>query len=239
MGTATVTITGIGNYTGEEEISFEIQKGEYPYTIPSGLTAIYNSALRDIKLPKGFNWEDDLDTKVGEAGYNTFKCTYTPEDTINYNIVTGIEVIIEVKEKLKVDIEEYKTEFGEDNKITYLKGIEIGKNLEDIGSKINTNGIVEIFEKNGTKVTDKNKISKTGMKLKITKEKESVEYIIVVAGDNNGDGKITITDVVRANLYLTHIKNLQGEFAKAVDINNDGRVTITDIVKVKLKSVHM
>ncbi len=239
VGTATVTITGIGNYTGEEEISFEIQKGEYPYTIPSGLTAIYNSALRDIKLPKGFNWEDDLDTKVGEAGYNTFKCTYTPEDTINYNIVTGIEVIIEVKEKLKVDIEEYKTEFGEDNKITYLKGIEIGKNLEDIGSKINTNGIVEIFEKNGTKVTDKNKISKTGMKLKITKEKESVEYIIVVVGDNNGDGKITITDVVRANLYLTHIKNLQGEFAKAVDINNDGRVTITDIVKVKLKSVHM
>ena len=133
----------------------------------------------------------------------------------------------------------FKTEFGEDNKITYLKGIEIGKNLEDIGSKINTNGIVEIFEKNGTKVTDKNKISKTGMKLKITKEKESVEYIIVVVGDNNGDGKITITDVVRANLYLTHIKNLQGEFAKAVDINNDGRVTITDIVKVKLKSVHM
>lgn len=238
-GTATIIIIGKGNYAETSNVAFKIEKGNYPYTIPSGLTAIYNSTLKDIKLPKGFSWEDDLDTKVGEAGYNTFKCTYTPEDIANYNIVIGIDVVVEVKEKLSVLIEEYSTEIEKDNRITYLKGIEIGETLGDVKNRIKTNGVIEISEKDGIKISDKNKICKTGMKVKITKEKESVEYTLVVVGDNNGDGKITITDVVRANLYLTHLKELQGEFAKAVDINNDGRVTITDIVKVKLKSVHM
>ena len=43
--------------------------------------------------------QDAITTSVGSAGTNTFKVTYTPEDTDNYNTVKDVEVTLTVKEK--------------------------------------------------------------------------------------------------------------------------------------------
>ena len=66
------------------------------YTVPSGLTAVYNQSLSDIQLPYGFSWEDPIYTKVGNVGSNTFTVTYTPDDLLSYTIVNGIDVVIQV-----------------------------------------------------------------------------------------------------------------------------------------------
>lgn len=66
------------------------------YVVPEGLTAIEGQTLGEIDLPEGFKFEDSLDTLVGEVGTNKFKVTYTPKDTDKYEIVTGIEISIEV-----------------------------------------------------------------------------------------------------------------------------------------------
>ena len=71
-------------------------KQDPTYDVPTNLTATYGQTLADVTLPDGFSWEDPLTTSVGNAGAHTFKVTYTPEDTNNYNTITGIEVTLTV-----------------------------------------------------------------------------------------------------------------------------------------------
>ena len=54
---------------------------------------------------------------------------------------------------------------------------------------------------------------------------------IVVTGDVSGDGRITITDVVKLQSSVAGASKLSGAYAKAGDINGDGKVTITDVVQ--------
>ena len=85
------------NYNGaSDELYFEIEKAIPTYTVPTGLNAIYGSTLNDIKLPNGFTWKENSSTYVGNAGVNTFKLIYTPEDTVNYEVIEDIEVKVNV-----------------------------------------------------------------------------------------------------------------------------------------------
>lgn len=54
---------------------------------------------------------------------------------------------------------------------------------------------------------------------------------VVVTGDVSGDGKITITDVVKLQSSVTGVSSLSGAYAEAGDINGDGKITITDVVQ--------
>ena len=76
-----------------------IEKAEPKYTVPTNLTAVEGSTLRSVSLPKGFTFQDRLSTSVGPVGLNTFKVTFTPYDTKNYETVTDIEVKIRVTAK--------------------------------------------------------------------------------------------------------------------------------------------
>lgn len=59
----------------------------------------------------------------------------------------------------------------------------------------------------------------------------SASVTIVVTGDVSGDGKITITDVVKLQSDVAGASSLSGAYAQAGDINGDGKVTITDVVQ--------
>ena len=59
----------------------------------------------------------------------------------------------------------------------------------------------------------------------------SNEYTISVKGDPSGDGKISVTDVVKLQSHLLNKSNLSGAYLEAADFNGDGKVTITDLVK--------
>ena len=80
---------------------FTISKAMPTYEIPTNLTAIVGQTLAEITLPEGFVWQDDTTTSVGSAGINTFKVSYTPKDTNNYNTVTDIEVTLTVNPKME------------------------------------------------------------------------------------------------------------------------------------------
>ena len=67
----------------------------------------------------------------------------------------------------------------------------------------------------------------TGM----TAVSSSTTVTIVVTGDVSGDGKVTITDVVKLQRSVVGSVSLNGAYAKAADINGDGKVTITDVVQ--------
>ncbi|WP_270507152.1 leucine-rich repeat protein [Eubacterium limosum] len=84
------------------EVSIEVSKATPVYELPKDRTAVYGQTLKDVALPEGFSWQDDESTAVGNAGSNTFKATYTPEDTANYQTVADIEVTIEVSKATPV-----------------------------------------------------------------------------------------------------------------------------------------
>ena len=57
------------------------------------------------------------------------------------------------------------------------------------------------------------------------------EYTISVKGDPSGDGKVSVTDVVKLQSHLLNKATLSGAYLKAADFNGDDKVTITDLVK--------
>ena len=98
-GTATVTVTDVagGNYNVSGTAAFTIEKADPAYTVPTGLTALTGKTLGDVTLPNGWTWMDK-GASVGAAGENTFKAVYKPEDTVNYNTVEDIDVVVTVSE---------------------------------------------------------------------------------------------------------------------------------------------
>ena len=90
-----------GDFSGDNDVitlyvEYEIAKANPAYTEPTGLTAAYGATLADVALPEGFSWQDAVTTSVGAVGNNTFKVTFTPEDTANYNTVTDIAITLTV-----------------------------------------------------------------------------------------------------------------------------------------------
>ena len=93
--TAVASTTNKNYKLTNETLEYEILKAQPSYTIPTDLEAEEGQTLGDIELPKGFTFEEDLETVLTEGKYTT-TVTYTPEDTKNYDVVEGIEVTIKV-----------------------------------------------------------------------------------------------------------------------------------------------
>lgn len=83
-----------------KNITVIVEKADPEYEVPTGLTAVYGQTLMDVELPfdnmGAFAFESSLTTSVGDAGEHVFTVSYTPYDTNNYNVISGIEVIITV-----------------------------------------------------------------------------------------------------------------------------------------------
>ncbi len=90
------TVLATDEYTALNEIvEFKIEKATPKYEVPNNLTATLGQTLKDIKLPEGFAWVDATQS-LGKVGINKFMATYTPKDTLNYNVVENIEITVTV-----------------------------------------------------------------------------------------------------------------------------------------------
>ncbi len=74
----------------------EITKAVPVYTAPVGLRGTSGKTLASVALPKGFAWQANSAVKLSEEGVHSWKATYTPEDVLNYETVSGIEVKVTV-----------------------------------------------------------------------------------------------------------------------------------------------
>ena len=90
-GTATITIKGIGLMKGQLSYTFTINKANPSFEVPAGLTATCGQKLSDVQLPERFSW-DSPDTTINWRGSKVQTVSYTPEDTKNYKVVSGIKV---------------------------------------------------------------------------------------------------------------------------------------------------
>lgn len=110
----------------------------------------------------------------------------------------------------------------------YIKNIDVSTTVEEFMENIITNQEVKIF--NGDKIVlDTDKL-KTGMKLKVG---DKILKIVVI-GDINADGKLSLIDISKLIYHYNEDKNylLADEFKKAGDINGDEKISIIDISKL-------
>lgn len=218
----TITYKGVSTQT-------EIVQGKAipQYEVPTGIVALYGDTLGKISLPEGFEWENDLNTEVGNVGDNVFTCKYIPEDTNQYIIVEGIKVTVKVIEKLNIELKDRLT-----IKDGYLTKINPETTIKDLKDLIVTNGMMNVFDVEGKEIQDDTEMVKTGMKVKVYTDLENVEYVLIVPGDVTGDGKSNLKDILLINKYRLNKVELSEHLFIAADVKEDGKVDIKDILQI-------
>lgn len=139
---------------------------------------------------------------------------------------------LEINSDYYKDLGELDTSISTSYKISNnnIYAIPRNTNLKKFLENIETKLTIEVYDKNNQNIVNADELIKTNMKAKIGDK----TYTLIVAGDLDGNGRITITDLVRAKLYTVHLIDLGETEIIAADINNDNRVTITDIVNIAL-----
>lgn len=172
----------------------------------------------------GNNWDDFVELSISSViPENSNLCIKAFTEYIENNDVSE-----DKNENDFIEFGKYKI----DNE--YIYGISPNTKLQEFTNNISTNLEYYIY-KNEKQIIDNEDIISTGMTLRV----EDKVYKLVVLGDSDGNGKITITDCVKARLHLVNKKLLVDEFKKATDVNDNGKITITDIVIINLASVNL
>ena len=74
----------------------------------------------------------------------------------------------------------------------------------------------------------------TGMMVELMSGGVAVDVVIVIIiGDVNGDGNISVTDMLAVKAHLLDKEKLDGAYAKAADIAEDNNISITDFIQIK------
>lgn len=94
-----------------------------------------------------------------------------------------------------------------------------------------SNGTVKIFSGSTEKTSGK---IATGYTVKIYKGSSVYkQYNVVIYGDVNGDGSISILDMIRLQKHILNISTLSGASKTAADTNKDGSLTILDMIRLQ------
>jgi len=93
-------------------------------------------------------------------------------------------------------------------------------------------GSIRVISKNTIPTTDVK--ASTGMVVQLMQNGKVVkEWTVVVTGDLNGDGDITVSDMLAVKAHVLNKSKLTGAVAQAADTNGDGYISITDFIQIK------
>lgn len=115
---------------------------------------------------------------------------------------------------------------------THITGISAKTTLTDFLAKFDESEYLMVC-RDGEPVSGDSLIG-TGMELRlVVGEEVRQSRILVVTGDVNGDGEISITDMVSVKAHVLQKTTLKDAFVLAADTNQDSNVSITDFVQIK------
>ena len=115
-----------------------------------------------------------------------------------------------------------------------ISKITAGMTAKSLISQLNEGTFCKVY--NGTKEVSSSAAVGTGMVVKLVNGSTvKASYTVVVTGDINGDGTISVTDMISAKSQLLGKTKLSGAYLTAADTNGDGAVSITDFIQIKAK----
>jgi len=122
----------------------------------------------------------------------------------------------------------------------YMSNISIGKTIDSITSDlkaVSSDAIVTVKDANNNTKTG---AIGTGDKITVSNGSEQKQYTAIIYGDVNGDGSISILDLLRVQKKLLNSVKLSNDQIIAADNNKDGKITVVDLLRVQkhiLKSI--
>lgn len=105
-----------------------------------------------------------------------------------------------------------------------ISGIDYNENkVSDIKGKITTDLEIEIVNNKNEVLKEKDVVG-TGSKIRV-KENGNVlrEYLILIYGDVNGDGKVNSVDLLVLQRHILEIEKIEGIYLKAGNVRKDGK----------------
>lgn len=194
--------------------------------VPAKISKEVSLSGKDLNEGKALIEINDV-VKSGSIGFNIINCdndepVYAGYGAIYVNFVKK-EDLFKSFNKYSIDISEY-----------IIKHISKLTKVEDFINNIDVanNGKLKVFDKTGeNEVTDK---VGTGMLARVINEYDEnlMDIDMVVTGDINGDGNISVTDLAKLERHIAGIEKLEGVYKIAADVNDNDSVTLTDLVKV-------
>ena len=151
----------------------------------------------------GYNWQNLADMEVfGIDMKNTDVCIKVFSDYTDEEFINLSSEIYQVGEK-------------------YIKNIKYDTNIEEFKNNVVSNS--ETMKFNNT-----DGIICSGTELILS---DDTKYTLIVRGDINGDGKVTLTDLSKILLHYNEVKgfSLRNTEFEAADLNLDGEVSLVDI----------
>ena len=115
-----------------------------------------------------------------------------------------------------------------------ISNISFNTNVDVINSKlssVNANlKVTSYLDRYGNKASGN---VGTGDTLVITNGSTTKSYKVVIYGDNNGDGKVSILDLLRVQKDILGSSSLSTYDKKASDTNRDGKIDVVDLLRVQ------
>ena len=231
-GTATVTITGKGNYTGTKEIAFNINRNLSSDNTLKSLTINNDTiSLNPVFNPDITGYNITVENSVSEISINAV----SNNPNSNIKIIGSTNLIVGSNNIIYIDV---TAENGDTKrytlKITRKERIEIPDLIDNMYLLINNNTTtmdlktkypsysITVYDLNNQVVSDIAKI-RSNYKIRFNDE----EYTIALVGDFNMDGYVDDGDVYDLFIYTYNEifdlpnKNISNIEMKAGDFNKD------------------
>lgn len=114
----------------------------------------------------------------------------------------------------------------------FISKIRAGTTVSQLLNGINEKAYGKVFK--GNAEVSGNTLIGTGMEVRLLDGSTvKAKVTAVVTGDTNGDGNITITDMLAVKSHLLKKSTLSGAAAKAADTSGDKAISITDFIQIK------
>ena len=188
--------------------------------VPDTAYSVVESEGKSFISMDGETWENLADVEI--AGIDMTKS----DVCIKVFTTETEEGLEEEPEETPEEVKEVTSDWYiiKDN---YILDIDFNSTKELVLNHINVDLEKDIYDSEGNTISSEFYV-KTGMKLKLS---DGREYILIIRGDTNLDGNITLTDLSKLIVHYNEFKGMEltGNALKAADMNFDDKVTLTDV----------
>ncbi|MBO5852852.1 MAG: SH3 domain-containing protein [Clostridia bacterium] len=231
--TALPTSSGANNYyitslkvDSKAVEGFDLYKNEYEFIVENKVDKIKIEAT----VPSGAKLDGAGEVALKE-GQNRLTLTVTAASGKKANYY--LDVFREEGEGEPAPIPEPTIE-GKYNMSTFVSGVAIGTDVATFIKTFNVkNGTAKVFGSTGSEKTSG--VIATGDSVAVYDNEgtEKMKFSIVIYGDTNGDGKVSIIDLGRVQKHLLEVITFKGNEASAADVNHDGKISILDLARIQ------
>lgn len=239
---ATVTNNGGSNiytFRSNGSFTFEYERRGQAFTLEAKVSNIDKTYPTITGVKDGQTYTSSVKPVIEDTNLSIVSISYNGEDIEYYDGITledeGMYSIVATDRAGNTTTVEFNIiSEVQDNYIiqdNYLLNVWQETTLTDFKNNYNSQESY-IIKRNDTELTDADVIA-TGDTLEFS---SGDTYTIVVAGDINCDGKVSVFDLSILRRYILRLQNLTGVQAIAADINVDGKeLTVLDYSRMRIE----